>query len=426
MFRSSKIASSAVVLLLAMVTACGQRATPAAPVLVRGGLDETTSPAASVTVQRGETLYAIARRYEVPVRALIEANNLAPPYKLEPGATLNVPAARRHLALPGETIYNVARRYGVDVSTLARLNGLAPPYTLHTGQALLLPAPVTQVATSSPAAPGGRTPAPVEYRVAPPAAPPSPPPAAKPAQVATAPSAGPPGPPPSSRAEPPPGVADPPRAAPSSTSGAPKSEEPPPRAGAAPAARQSAASPAAPPVIAPPPGRKPEVAVAPAEPPAPVSQKAPGEQVAALPPGPEPQARKGPRTFAWPISGGHVIAEFGPSEGGGHNDGINIAAAAGTTVTAADDGVVAYAGNELRGYGNLVLIKHANGWMTAYAHNAALLVKRGQKVMRGEPIARVGTTGAVGEPQLHFEIRHGTKPMDPSEYLPENGGTARG
>ena len=140
-------------------------------------------------------------------------------------------------------------------------------------------------------------------------------------------------------------------------------------------------------------------------------------------PPPLPPPHGNVRSFLWPVRG-HVIAAYGTGEGGAHNDGINIAAPQGTPVVAADAGTVAYAGNELRGYGNLVLIKHADGWMTAYAHNSALLVKRGEKVARGQTIARVGATGAVGEPQLHFEIRHGTKALDPAEYLPMPAATA--
>ena len=127
----------------------------------------------------------------------------------------------------------------------------------------------------------------------------------------------------------------------------------------------------------------------------------------------------------WPVHG-HILASYGVAAGGTQNDGINIAAPAGTAVVAADAGVVAYAGNELRGYGNLVLIKHANGWMTAYAHNSAVLVKRGETVRRGQTIARIGATGAVGRPQLHFEIRHGTRALDPSDYLPAQASTTRG
>jgi len=125
----------------------------------------------------------------------------------------------------------------------------------------------------------------------------------------------------------------------------------------------------------------------------------------------------------WPVEG-RVLSGFGEGAGGIHNDGINIAAPVGTPVVAAEAGVVAYTGNELRGYGNLVLVKHPDGWMTAYAHNEAVLVKRGDAVKRGQVIARVGATGAVGEPQLHFEMRRGTRALDPAEYLPANPATA--
>jgi murein DD-endopeptidase MepM/ murein hydrolase activator NlpD len=88
---------------------------------------------------------------------------------------------------------------------------------------------------------------------------------------------------------------------------------------------------------------------------------------------------------------------------------------------AAENGVVAYAGNELRGFGNLLLIRHADGWVTAYAHNQTLLVKQGDKVKRGQPIATVGTSGSVSSPQLHFEIRKGTAPVDPLVHLAGRG-----
>lgn len=120
--------------------------------------------------------------------------------------------------------------------------------------------------------------------------------------------------------------------------------------------------------------------------------------------------------FLWPISG-RVISRFGPKKGGFHNDGINIAAPRGTSVLAAQNGVVAYRGNELRGFGNLILIKHAKGYMTAYAHADKVLVKRGQRVVRGQTIAKVGSSGNVAKPQLHFEIRKGRRAVNPKKYL---------
>ncbi|SDP15195.1 Murein DD-endopeptidase MepM and murein hydrolase activator NlpD, contain LysM domain [Filomicrobium insigne] len=118
----------------------------------------------------------------------------------------------------------------------------------------------------------------------------------------------------------------------------------------------------------------------------------------------------------WPVRG-RVIDNFGPRSDGTHNDGVNLAVPAGTDVHAAEEGVVAYAGSELRGYGNLILLRHSNGWVTAYAHNDAMNVKRGDKVTRGQVIAKAGKTGQVDQPQLHFELRMGSKPVDPLPYL---------
>jgi murein DD-endopeptidase MepM/ murein hydrolase activator NlpD len=121
-------------------------------------------------------------------------------------------------------------------------------------------------------------------------------------------------------------------------------------------------------------------------------------------------------SFRWPVRG-RVIAAFGANTNGTQNDGINLAVPAGTPVKAADDGVVAYAGNELKGYGNLVLIRHPNGFVSAYAHASELLVKRGDAIKRGQVIAHAGQTGNVTSPQLHFEIRKGSTPVDPAKYL---------
>ena len=120
--------------------------------------------------------------------------------------------------------------------------------------------------------------------------------------------------------------------------------------------------------------------------------------------------------FRWPVRG-RVIAGFGSKPNGTQNDGINLAVPEGTPIKAADDGVVAYAGNELKGYGNLVLIRHSNGFVSAYAHASELMVKRGDTIKRGQVIAHAGQTGNVTSPQLHFEIRKGSTPVDPTPYL---------
>ena len=120
--------------------------------------------------------------------------------------------------------------------------------------------------------------------------------------------------------------------------------------------------------------------------------------------------------FSWPVRG-KILSNYGAKSGGLFNDGINIGASKGTAVKAAENGVVAYAGNEVKGMGNLIIIQHSGGWMTVYAHMDSMVVRRGTKVSVGQKIGTVGATGKVDEPQLHFEIRKGTKAYNPSSYL---------
>ena len=120
--------------------------------------------------------------------------------------------------------------------------------------------------------------------------------------------------------------------------------------------------------------------------------------------------------FSWPVRG-KIVSGYGAKGNGLFNDGINIASAKGTAVKSAENGVVAYAGNEVKGMGNLIIVQHSDGWMTVYAHMNEMLVKRGVKVDVGQKIGTVGKTGKVDEPQLHFEIRKGTKAYNPTQYL---------
>ncbi len=120
--------------------------------------------------------------------------------------------------------------------------------------------------------------------------------------------------------------------------------------------------------------------------------------------------------FRWPVEG-RILSGYGAKSGGRFNDGVNLKASAGTPVRAAGDGVIAYAGDAIPGFGNLVLIKHASGYVTAYGHNEALLVERGRSVRQGDIIARAGDTGAVTEPQVHFEIRKGRTALDPARLI---------
>ena len=120
--------------------------------------------------------------------------------------------------------------------------------------------------------------------------------------------------------------------------------------------------------------------------------------------------------FLWPVRG-KVASAFGSKPNGARNDGINIRAAEGAPVVASENGIVVFAGDEIPGYGRMLLISHADGFMTAYAHNREILVGVGELVERGQPVATVGRTGNVGSPQLHFELRDGKEPIDPVDLL---------
>jgi murein DD-endopeptidase MepM/ murein hydrolase activator NlpD len=315
-----------------------------------------------VTVEPGETLETMSRRYNVPVSAIMQANNISNPTAIRPGEHLVIPRLKSgagymparpastaamppmgpvgapktalaptsgvHVVAPGETLRSIARLYGKPVMVLAKVNNIPPDTMVRVGERIVIPdvqpgqagliAPRTQALAA-----------------------PAPAPASIPAP-----------------------------------------------------AYASAESPHSARVATPEPA------------PATVQQNSikTAEPAGSLP------------TFRWPARG-RVIAGFGPSPNGLQNDGINVAVPEGTPIKAAEDGVVAYAGNELKGYGNLVLIRHSNGFVTAYAHASEILVKRGDTVKRGEVIAKSGQTGNVTSPQLHFEIRKGSTPVDPSQYL---------
>jgi murein DD-endopeptidase MepM/ murein hydrolase activator NlpD len=311
----------------------------------------------AITVNRGDTLMALSRRYGVPASAIAQANGLSANATLRPGQKLVIPKYTRgastsrvaaaqpaadpvvtgstrgngsqfvHVINPGETLMALSRKYNKSLSEIARANNLPINHRVRIGDRIVIPgvrANATQVAQAPrPASAAPLTqPAPVQ-----------------PQRVAAV--------------------------------------EPP---------AQNAAR------VVTPAATNPEPAKADAD---------------------EPTGTTG---FRWPVRG-RIIAGFGPKPTGQQNDGINLAVPEGTPVKAADDGTVAYAGNELKGYGNLVLIRHANGYVTAYAHASELLVKRGDVVKRGQVIAKSGQTGNVSSPQLHFEVRKGATPVDPMLHL---------
>jgi murein DD-endopeptidase MepM/ murein hydrolase activator NlpD len=340
--------------------------------------------ATTIEVQHGDTVYGLAKRHHVSISELMSANNLQTPM-IRPGQKLVLPSAHRqtparrtekvakapasaqppsapgraaapspvaiapaeapagwtgaHTVTPRDSLYALAKRYNVKVAELQALNGISDPARLRAGTVLKVPA-------------GG-------------------------------------------------GV----EAAPAPTAAAePRDPEAPVLPGSS---------------------RKPTIINA-GDPPEPAPAP---ERVAAVTPSspvmndasPEPATKpKGqaaaPGKFRWPAKG-RVIAGFGPRADRTQNDGINILVPQGTSVVAAEGGTVAYAGSELKGYGNLVLIRHEGNWVSAYAHNETLLVKRGDKVERGQAIAKAGKTGAVDQPQVHFELRQGSKPVDPMPHL---------
>ncbi len=272
----------------------------------------------------------------------------------------------------GQTLSGIAQAYHLPLQSIAEANHLSPPYRIVAGSALIIP--------------GGGEPAVASPPVSVAALPPAGPEAIPPAAAVSVPAA---------TVKPPPIAAAP----------LPTPAKPPP---AAASSAPSEAETSAPPAAAPAPALATQATVAP--PPAASAALTPPPPVSA------PPQHGGSGAFLWPVRG-RVLEGYGSGANGTHNDGINIAAPRGAAVQAADAGIVAYAGNELRGYGNLVLVKHQNGWISAYAHCDLILVKKGEKVARGQVIARVGATGNVSEPQLHFELRRGNKPVDPQEFL---------
>lgn len=121
-------------------------------------------------------------------------------------------------------------------------------------------------------------------------------------------------------------------------------------------------------------------------------------------------------TMTWPVQG-EILKSYGSTVNGQKNDGINIAAPAGTAVVAADNGVVLFSGNQAKGYGNLVILRHANNRVTVYGHLQDTAVKANQQIAAGQKIGSAGTSGGVSQSQVHFEVREGKSPKDPTKYL---------
>lgn len=351
---------------IAALCACAPRSTPA-PVFI--GNMYAPPPGASVVqpagagsqgrvvVQPGDTLIAISRYHQTALLALIEANNLEPPYVIKPGQVLRLPEqGTQPPRTPAPAAYAQPHYTGAAP-------GQGPQERMAVTQQKLPPSagPNTEV-RSAPSAIAA---------------------AARPGAAATAEAAG--------KAEKKPSSAASGGNSAIASGDAPGRDSGDSRAGGFEVADEA-------------------VPVLPPSPPA--------KQRISPPAAPAQAAGPGTVRFLWPARG-PILSDFGSKQNGLHNDGINIAMPPNGPVLAAGSGVVSYAGNGLRGYGNLLLIRHEGGWVTAYAHNSELLVRKGDQVARGQVIAKAGRSGGVNQDQLHFEIRQGVKALNPTPLLVE-------
>jgi murein DD-endopeptidase MepM/ murein hydrolase activator NlpD len=345
-----------------------------------------TESGGAIEVGRHDTLESISHDTGVTIPELAKLNHLKKPYRIREGHDLKLPERRYYVVKSGDTIYSLGRKFDVDASDLAGANDMGRRKSLRAGQKLYLPGSAHEAAPpveeeEAPPPRAVRRPAP-EPRYRPPSIVPTiPAPAERPYATPGQQTYNPP------PAEAPPQVQQaPPINGPSSGF-----ELTPPARTAAPPQTQG--------------GSRPLIQTSPTP--------SAGDVAAA-----------GKGKFIWPVSG-QVIEGFGPKADGQRSDGLNISGDTGDPVRAAADGEVVYAGDQVPSFGNLVLIKHPGGWVTAYAHMGRILVKNRDQVVQGQEIGVIGQTGQVDRPQLHFEIRYAPSPkdkaapVDPALVLPQ-------
>jgi murein DD-endopeptidase MepM/ murein hydrolase activator NlpD len=349
-----------------------------------------------IRVGNGDTVYEIARRHGVSVRDVITKNDLSPPYILSPGEMLLLPGGEGFYRVKkGDSLYGVASRYKTSPKALASANNMRVSDPIKIGSLLQVP----HVAKTSPAlsAAGAK-----RFAVA--------------MRDNDAEEASPLAPSYGRRHAPVPRAMRKP-------SGTPVSDEGEDGASGfaamirhvitredIPGEPVSSAHARSPESIRKPAQRHIRVGEAPED----VFDGGAARPVAYSSP---LSSVESTGEFDWPLRGGRVVSPFGPKQGGLYNEGVNIAAPEGTPVMAAEDGTVVYSGNELRGYGNLVLVKHPNGYITTYAHNSKNAVRKGDRVRKGQTVALVGKSGHVSSPQLHFSIRQGKQAIDPGRFF---------
>jgi murein DD-endopeptidase MepM/ murein hydrolase activator NlpD len=379
-------------------------------------------------VRKGDHVDAIARKLGTTRTQLVKDNDLKKPYRIQPGDTLSGPSRteKAYVVESGDTLYAIARRFSVKASKLADENDMSLNASLRPGQKLTLPSGYHDIGAGTRTVATTRTvmkpapaplptatqavvqtqtqPAPVRTTLAPTpvqttttttttVATPAPRPYAPPTTVAT----------PAPRPYAPPITTPAPRPY---TPPVAKPYTPPPATTVTPKPYTPAPSPYTPPSTA-----------------RPYSSATPPIVQSSAPPTDAEVAAAGAGRFIQPVTG-TVLSAYGPKDGGQRNDGVNIAAPAGTPIRAAASGEVVYAGDQVPGFGNLVLIKHDGGWVTAYAHMGRVDVKMRDMVSQGQQIGQVGSTGGVTQPQLHFEVRYAptpqdkARPIDPQLVLP--------
>ena len=346
---------------------------PEAHPLVAGRVEEINDTSHTVEVQKGDTVNTISDGMMTPKDALIKANRLKKPYELDVGQSLKVPVRKAYVVQSGDSLYGISRRFSTPVDVLSDLNRLDAKSHLRTGQKIALPQLSKDI---------GPLPRPGEAR-------------------ATESAAS------SARSE----------------DRTPTPTETAPVQSALTASSSSRSDP-----YAEPSAPKPYSSVSPRAPARSYYSPTPPSAVEASPAPSDSQIQfAGRGRFIWPVRG-DVLSGFGAKPGGQRNDGVDIGAPDHSAVRASASGDVVYAGDQIPGFGNLVLIKHEGGWVTAYAHLSLSEVKIRQHVAQGDEIGQVGQTGGVDRPELHFEIRYATsphdkaRPIDPSLVLTGQAG----
>lgn len=249
-------------------------------------------------VKKGDNLFSISRKFNIPIQELIKVNKIKEPYKIFPKQSINIPTNQKHRILRGETLYSISRYYETNVFTLAKLNNIGNINNINVGKELIIPKNNSKIKEL-------------------------------------------------------------------------KSKEK-------------------------------------------WNKKFVDNKINKRKTNSSFKRLKS--KFIWPVKG-KLISKYGKSKEGFYNDGINIDSQKGTKVISSQAGKVIYSGNEIPGYGNLILIKHSKNWITAYAHLNEVFITKGKKVKKGEMIGSVGNTGNVRSPQLHFEIRKGKESVNPLKFL---------